>query len=162
MRGAKGLAVGRCAKALPWLAGLLVLGGCASVPMSSQSLDTEAKQFAPEPGLANIYVSRGADVNSALVAHWVSVSEKCQGSLAPHTYLLFSVWPGRYVIHVLPGLGGEPLISASVTAQAGSNYFFHIRDRLGFTGHQIGFKQVEEPQARKWILKGRRALPEPF
>ena len=64
-----------------------LLVGCASVPMTSAALDSEAKKFIAEHGKANIYVNRGGELGRSSVFPTL-LDGRIVGSLAPNTYLI--------------------------------------------------------------------------
>ncbi len=76
-----------------------LLVGCASVPMTSPTLDSQAKAFTPEPGKASIYVLRGSGggFGSGVLFH-TALDGLIAGSLAASTYQFLSVSPGEHTL----------------------------------------------------------------
>jgi uncharacterized protein DUF2846 len=109
-----------------------LLAGCASVPMTSAPLDSQAKQFAPEAGKSSIYVYRSGIIGQALVFQ-VMLDGRIVGAVAPDTYQLLSVPPGDHTVAVF---SPENLQQQKVTAVGGRNYFFKVTVSMGWaTGH---------------------------
>ncbi|MEZ6243599.1 MAG: DUF2846 domain-containing protein [Phycisphaerales bacterium] len=130
-----------------------LLGGCASVPMTSASLDSEAKNFTPEPGKASIYVNRGGGIGTALVFQTV-LDGRIVGSLAPHTYQLLSVPPGE---HTLAVTSAENVEQMQFTADAGENYFFKVSVSMGWATGHARLEAIDEERGRKQVLSSKRA-----
>ncbi|MHB1198622.1 MAG: hypothetical protein ACYCZ6_03515 [Polaromonas sp.] len=68
---------------------VLLLSGCASVPMASLDLDTKAKDFSPVPNKASLYIYRNESFGAA-IPMTVSVNGKVLGQTAAQTYLRIS------------------------------------------------------------------------
>jgi len=148
----------------------LLLGCAASAPMTSASLDAEAKTFTPEAGHANVYVARpGTFVGAALTVQTL-LDDRSVGPLAPGTYQLLSVAPGKHVVSTVlaPPRGqrvGSPIIVGPervfgyVTAEAGKNYFFELSLGTGLDpGQPRSFlRLITEQPGREVILRLKRA-----
>ncbi|MEH6462057.1 DUF2846 domain-containing protein [Chitinimonas sp. JJ19] len=70
------------------LAGAIVVlvTGCASVPMESKEVSEQAKRFAPPaPGKAGLYIYRSAGLGTALKKD-ILVNGKCIGESAPNVF----------------------------------------------------------------------------
>jgi hypothetical protein len=99
------------------------LGGCASVATTDKSAEQSARQFQPEPGMANLYLCRqGAIAGDTLVAN-TNLDRKFVGGLAPNTFLLISVEQGH---HGLTVYGPSNKEHVEFDAVAGQNYFFNV------------------------------------
>jgi hypothetical protein len=138
--------------ALAVCAALLV--GCASVPlpMTSGTLDAEAKQFVPEPGKASIYVNCSRGVSAGLFAFQTVLDGRGAGSLMSNTYHLLHVSPGQ---HTLTVAGAKQEELQRLTAEAGRNYFFRVS--LGWASDHAHHESVTEEQGRRQVLRSRRA-----
>ena len=76
----------------------LMLGGCASVPMSGPAADAEGKRFDPPPaGQSALYLYRSSLPGSE-VAFSLADNQQPIGSLANKTWIRVEVAPGRHVI----------------------------------------------------------------
>lgn len=133
--------------------GYSLLVGCASVPMTTSSLDSAAKQFAPEPGKASIYINRGGGMGTAIVFQTI-LDGRIIGALAPHTYQLLSVTPGE---HTLAVTGVENVQQQKVIAEAGKNYFFNVSVSMGWVSGHAHLDPVTQEQGRKQVLDSKRA-----
>jgi len=139
---------------LPFLAVCsLLLAGCASVPMASASADAEGKQFAPQPGRANIYISRGMGVGSALVFQTI-LDGRIAGALAPNTYQLLSVPAGQ---HTLIVSATENVQQTTLTVQPGRNYFVEVSVSMGWTRGHANIETVSDAEGRRQVLGSKRA-----
>lgn len=138
---------------LPLLA-LILLTGCASVPMADTSLDYEAKKFNPESGKANIYINRGGGVGTALTLQTI-FDGRITGTLAPHTYQLLSVPAGDHVVSI----GGENQNAAQskFKAELGKNYFFDVGFSMGWVSPRVHLEMVDEQTGRLELKDSKRA-----
>lgn len=133
---------------------MALLSGCASVPMTSESEDLAAKQFAPPAGKAHVYVYRGGGVGTAVVAQTI-LDGRITGSLAPNTYELLIVSPGS---HVLTTSGGfENVEQVNFQSSAGQNYFFKLGLGMGLVMPRVSLKQVDEETGREAVRGSKRA-----
>src|SRR5437867_4131567 len=96
----------------------LIASGCANVPMAPTELDAQAKQFSIPAGKANLYINRGGGLGTAVVIQ-LQLDGLIVGSLAPYTYHLISVSPGKHTIAVFAGT--ENARQSIVTLEAGHN-----------------------------------------
>ena len=144
-------------KELVLLAGIAcsaLLVGCASAPMTSASLDQEGKKFTSEPGRASIYVARpGKFVGGALNVE-TSLDGRSVGPLAPGTYQLMSVAPGRHAVSTV--IAGIPAFG-HVTAEADKNYFFKITLSMKFLEPRHDLGLITEEEGRAVIMRLKRA-----
>lgn len=67
-----------------------LLTGCASVPMASIELDTQAKTFATKADKANIYVYRNESIGAAVKMD-IAMDGKTIGQTAAKTYIALQV-----------------------------------------------------------------------
>lgn len=144
-------------KELVLLAGVVcsaLLAGCASAPMTSASLDKEGKKFTSEPGRANIYVARpGKFVGGALNVE-TSLDGRSVGPLAPGTYQLLSVAPGR---HAVSTVIADTRAFGHLTAEADKNYFFKISLSMDFLEPRHDLGLITEEEGRAVIMRLKRA-----
>lgn len=132
----------------------MMLVGCASVPMTSASLDREAKTFVPEAGKANIYVVRCGGIGTAVVVQ-NQLDGRVAGSLAPNTYQMMSVAPGEHVLSTGPG--AENVEQVKINAEAGKNYFYKASIAMGWALPRVHLKPMEEQKGRKTVTRLKRA-----
>jgi hypothetical protein len=129
-----------------------LLAGCATAPMTSTSLDAEAKQFTPDPGMANIYLIRNFNLIAKNNEYKTTLDGRFAGVLAPGTYQLLSVPPGEHVL----SWGGQH----KVTVEAGKNYFFDVEASMPLAllvGDISKLESLPEEQGRKEVLNLKRA-----
>jgi len=95
-----------------WSVCLLFLAGCASVPMAPENEDAAAKAFLVPDGKANIYVVMPEIFRRANVIFPIYLDGQFRGNLDMMTFLLFTVFPGRYEI-VSEGLENAQLLTVA-------------------------------------------------
>jgi Protein of unknown function (DUF2846) len=101
--------------------------GCASVQMASVDQDAKMKTFAPQTGVANIYVYRNEGVMGAAMKLGVTVDGKDVGETAGKTYFMISAAPGKHTI----ASKGESGSTVDINAEAGKNYFIWQEVKMG-------------------------------
>jgi uncharacterized protein YceK len=115
------------------LAGVLVMSGCASVPMASKSADTQAKQFTPATDKATVYIYRNEVFGSAIKMPLL-IDNMSVGDTASKTYVVKQLSPGGAHHHVedREGLfghhryGGRTAVLRLARGEDG-----HVRRRFG-------------------------------
>lgn len=137
---------------LPLLA-LLLLAGCASVPLTDTAKDHEAKQFTPEAGKANIYINR--DWFATALTLQIVLDGRIVGKLSPHTYQCLSIPAGYHVL----AIGGETQNSAQskFNAASGNNYFFNAGYSVGWMVERVHLDMVDEQTGRAELKDSKRA-----
>jgi len=129
----------------------ILLAGCINVQMAPHNSDVAAKKFVTDPVKANIYITRTrkwwiAD-NFAMQA---LIDGRVVGSLAPNTFVMFSVLPGKHTVAI--SIEGN-VVQQRVDLNWGTNYFFEVKP---FVGHfELGL--VPEEQGRQEVIKSKRA-----
>jgi hypothetical protein len=108
---------------------MVLLAGCATVPMANKEADAAAKQFTVNPQKANIYVFREFMHGNSGWTVPVSIDDTPVGELAIQTYLVKEVDPGP---HAIKGKGGKDG-NLSIETVAGRNYFIRL-----YLGADIG------------------------
>jgi hypothetical protein len=132
-----------------------LLVGCASVPMTSASLDSDAKKFQPEPGKASIYLNRKGTFAGDDEIIQIVLDGRIVGALAPGTYELLSVAPGE---HVLMNSGPyENVVQAKINAEQGNNYFFDVGLTKGWSLLHVSLKQIGDAEGQKEVKASKRA-----
>ena len=135
---------------------VVLVGGCATVPMASPSLDVEAKKFMPESGMANIYILREVALGGGKILFQLTLDGRMVGSLAPLTYHLLSVKPGEHTISVVNVENPEEA-QATLTAEQGKNYFYKVSGRIGWSKPRAYIKSIGEEEGRELISDSKRA-----
>jgi hypothetical protein len=80
---------------------------------------------------------------------------KIVGSLAPNSYHLLPVAPGRRVLST--GSGLENVETQQFDATAGRNYFFRVSLAMGFAMPRAHLTPVGEDEGRQAVMRLRRA-----
>lgn len=138
---------------LAFVIGSGLFAGCASVPMTSSTLDSEAKNFNPEQGKVNIYIQRGGGMGLILVFQTV-LDGRIAGSLAPDTFQLLSVSPGEHTVAVS---GMENTQEQKLTAEAGKDYFYRVTVHMGWETGRAHIDPMSEDEGRKAVMSSKRA-----
>lgn len=79
------------------LTGVLVVSGCASVPMAGQAADMQAKSFTPSADKATVYIYRNENFGAAIKMP-VLIDNMSVGDTAAKTYIEKQLPPGRHTI----------------------------------------------------------------
>ncbi len=129
---------------------VLLLSGCASVPMASLQQDAKAKDFMAPPDHAALYIYRNENMGGA-VPMTVSVNGKLAGQTAAKTYFRFNVLPGTYTVESL----AENTSTLSLVAEAGKNYFVWQEVKMGLWMARSLLQQVDENTGRAGVMESK-------
>ncbi|MHB1429336.1 MAG: DUF2846 domain-containing protein [Rhodocyclaceae bacterium] len=129
---------------------LLVLSGCASVPMAPLEQDAKAKEFMPAQGRAALYIYRSENFGGA-IPMTVTVNSKAIGQTAAKTYFLLSVPPGKYMVES----HAENISNLSLTTEAGKNYFVWQEVKMGMWMARSLLQQVDEAAGRAGVAESK-------
>jgi hypothetical protein len=129
---------------------LLVLSGCASVPMAPLEQDAQAKQFAPAQSRAALYIYRNENFGGAIPMS-VSVNGKAIGQTAAKTYFMLNVPPGKYTVES----HAENVSNLSLIAEAGKNYFVWQEVKMGMWMARSLLQQVDEAIGRAGVTESK-------
>ena len=132
---------------------LLATSGCATVALMPEPLDVEAKRFSPSPEKANIYITRSSGAAPGVLFQ-VHLDGKLAGSLAPDTYLLVDVEPGKHQIAVLTQ---ESQDAMTITASRGENYFVDLVPKFGWQYARAALKELTQAEGKKAVQNAKRA-----
>ena len=133
-----------------WIAFVLLLAGCASVPMAPVDRDAEAKKFGTLPGKASLYIFRDETMGAA-VPLTVSVNSKTLGQTAAMTYFRLDVSPGTYKISSL----AEDVSTLSVDLSAGNRCFIWQEIKMGMFSARSKLQQVDEQRGRAGVMSSK-------
>ncbi len=122
--------------------------------MAPEHMDVEAKQFTPPKGMANVYLVRSSMIGSA-IAFQSTINGKRMGGVAPGCYLMNSVKPGSHVLEVF---SNENADMAHLNAQAGLNYFYEAKPKMGWQSARVELSLIEAKIAKTSILSCRRSM----
>lgn len=130
---------------------LLVLGGCASVPMESSEKSEIAKKFGPpSDGNAALYIYRSGSLGGALKKD-VWVDGKCVGETAPDVFFYEEVAGG--VEHKLSTESEFSPNDLVVTTKTGNNYFVRQFMKFGVFVGGAGLELVGEEKGKAEVKK---------
>lgn len=127
---------------------LLLVSGCASVPMGSAEEDLTLKQFpTPSQDAAGLYVYRDSFMGKALKKS-LYLDGRLLGETANGVYFYEVIEPGQHTLSTESEFGDN---SISLMANAGENYFVEQYIKMGvFTGG-AGLKVVDEAEGMKSV-----------
>ena len=129
---------------------ILLLTGCASVPMASMDQDTKAKEFSPAPNKASLYIYRNENMGGA-IPMTVTVNGKALGQTGAQTYFRLNVAPGKYNIES----HAENVSSLPVIVETGKNYFVWQEVKMGFWMARSLLQQVDEKTGRAGVMESK-------
>jgi len=135
---------------------LLILSGCASVPMASREQDAAAKTFSPPASdKSAIYVFRNSFVGQAL-RKIISIDGTIIGASANKVYFYQVLNPGRHTITTESEFGDN---SIAFQAQPGKNYFARQYIKMGVFVGGSNVEMVSEDEGKSEVLQCGRAQP---
>ena len=129
---------------------ILLLTGCASVPMAPLDQDTKAKDFSPAPNKASLYIYRNESMGAA-IPMTVSVNGKALGQTAAQTYFRLNIMPGKYSVES----HAENVSSFSLPVEAGKNYFVWQEVKMGMWMARSLLQQVDEATGRAGVTESK-------
>jgi len=136
------------------VAAILLVSGCASVPMAPASEDAALKTFAPpEEGKAGVYIYRNSFVGKALKKD-LHLDGEFLGESANKTYFYRQVEPGEHTISTESEFGDNAF---TFVAQAGLNYFIRQYIKMGVFVGGADLELVPEEEGRTGVLNSRLA-----
>lgn len=137
-------------------AGLVVAttGGCVTVPVSSDTVDQEAKTFVPPTGKGSLYIYRPSNMFSWNTLFPVSINGLSAGQTMPDSYALLNLAPGTYVIE---STAPESTAHLEVTIEAGKNVFIWQEGLQGaIRGPKIELHRADENTGRRAVMEFKR------
>jgi hypothetical protein len=134
------------------VAAVLLVSGCASVPMADSSADTAAKAFTAPAGRSRIYVYRNETLGAALTMD-VFVNGRRLGQTGARTYLVADVPPGAHKI--LGKAENESMVELSTVA--GRTYFVWQEVKMGLMSGRNLLQVVDEKTGRAGVLESNLA-----
>ncbi|MFC5519318.1 DUF2846 domain-containing protein [Polaromonas jejuensis] len=129
---------------------VLLLAGCASVPMAPLDQDIQAKEFLPAPSKASLYIYRNESFGAA-IPMTVSVNGKVLGQTAAKTYFRLNVVPGKYSVES----HSENVSSLPLSVEAGKNYFVWQEVKMGMWTPRSLLQQVNESTGRAGVTESK-------
>jgi hypothetical protein len=129
---------------------VVLLSGCASVPMAPLDQDTKAKDFSAVPNKASLYIYRNENFGAA-IAMTVSVNGKVLGQTAAQTYFRLNLSPGRYRIES----HAESISNLLLAIEAGKNYFVWQEVKMGMWMANSLLQQTDETKGRAGVMESK-------
>lgn len=143
----------KIAVAMPVVAVLLV-SGCASVPMAPADQDAALKTFAPPPpDKSGLYIYRDSFAGQALKKN-VYVDGELLGETANKVYFYKQVAPGQHKIATESEFSENEL---DVKTEGGLNYFIRQYIKVGVFVGGANVELVSEEEGRRGVLNSNLA-----
>ena len=133
---------------------LLLLGGCASVPMASLSQDTDAKTFRAPEKESRIYIYRNESFGGAIPMA-VSVDGKSLGQTGPMTFFMIDVPPGSHQIQSFT----ENIASLTLDTEPSKVYYVWQEVKMGMWTARSQLHEVPEAQGQQGVRECKLAKP---
>ncbi len=135
---------------------VVLMSGCASVPMASKDLDASAKTFKePAQDRAGLYVYRDSFGGKAL-KKMVSIDGKAIGQTANKVYFYGEITPGMHTLSTESEFGDNTL---DIQAVGGKNVFVRQYIKMGVFIGGSALELVSDEEGRKAVLECERAEP---
>lgn len=129
---------------------VLLLSGCATVPMAPLDQDTKAKDFSPVSNKAALYIYRNESFGAA-IPMTVSVNGKALGQTAAQTYFRLNLTPGKYSVES----HAENVSNLPLTTEAGKNYFVWQEVKMGMWMARSLLQQTDETTGRTGVMESK-------
>ena len=117
---------------------LLILQGCASVPMASLQKDSDAKQFKTSPEKSNIYVYRNETFGGAIPLT-LNLDGRFAGQTGPYTYFFAQVDPGQHEVTSV----AEDTSNLRLITEPGKSYFVWQEVKMGLWTARSRLQEVD-------------------
>ena len=130
---------------------LLLVSGCAKVPMANQEDSQQAKLFnQPSDGNSGLYVYRNSPVGQALKKD-IYVDSKCLGQSAPDVFFYKTIKGDTE--HEISTESEFSPNTLRLNTESGKNYFVRQYIKLGVFVGGANLEVVEEEQGKEDISK---------
>jgi len=131
---------------------MLVLSGCASVPLSSRDFDEAGKSFKAAADKSNVYLFRNENFGAAALLT-VTLNGKVMGQTAAKTYYLWELPPGEHEITSV----GENVSSIKLKTAPGRSYYVWQEVKMGLFLPRSLLQEVDEETGQKGVGESQRA-----
>lgn len=128
------------------LGAMLVLSGCASVPMASKSADAQAKLFTPSTDKATVYIYRNESMGAAIKMPLL-IDGQSVGDTAAKTYLRKELAPGSHTIVSKTEVDS----SLSLDMKAGHTYYVWQEVKMGMFAARSALHEMDESKGRSGV-----------
>ncbi|WP_321935390.1 DUF2846 domain-containing protein [Paraburkholderia sp. J8-2] len=135
-------------------ASLLVMGGCASVPMGDSAQDATLKTFHAPQEKAAVYVYRNESIGAAVKMD-VSLDGKPIGKTASKTYLYEEVTPGHHQLIS----EAENNSTLDIDVVAGKNYYVWQEVKMGLLYARNKLQLVDDETGQAGVKESKLAVP---
>lgn len=125
---------------------LVLVSGCASVPMASKEQDAAAKGFRAPPDKGRIYVYRNELMGGAVKIP-ITLDGKLVGSTVKNSYFIFDVSPGTHEV----GCVGETPGKVTVDAKGGEAAYVWQEMKMGMWAASCAMHVVDEQKGRQGV-----------
>lgn len=125
---------------------MLLLGGCASVPMASLEQDQAAKSFKPDESKSKIYVYRNENFGAAIKMP-VLINDKLVGDTAAKTFLVEEVDPGKHLI--VSKTENDAMLE--IQAEAGQIYYVWQEVKMGAFSARSKLHLMDESEGQAGV-----------
>jgi hypothetical protein len=119
--------------------------GSATVPLAPPALDQRAKEFAPPPDHALIYVVHEPIQTISWTLFRVTVDGTPRGVVAAGTYLVFAVAPGSHSVGVLTS---ENYAEQKLDMAAGQIAVVYLTREMGWNTTRVGMRLLGDAEGR--------------
>lgn len=135
---------------------LLLITGCASVPMASLEEDAARKTFSPPPeNLAGLYIYRNSHAGAPLKKS-LYLNGELIGQSGPMTYFYKQIATGEHVVSTESEFGNNDL---TIQAKAGKNLFVRQYIKMGVFVAGANLELVDEDIGKKAVLECKLVKP---
>ncbi len=136
---------------IPVVVCLILLVGCATIPMESTEKNEMAKSFnPPTDGNAGLYIYRSGSFGGVLKKD-IWVDEKCIGESAPNVFFYEEVQGDEeHKISTESEFSPNDLL---LKTDSGNNYFIHQYIKFGVFVGGAGLELVDEETGKKEVEK---------
>ena len=132
------------------LAGVLIVSGCASVPMANQSADAQAKSFTPSADKATVYIYRNENFGAAIKMP-VLIDNMSVGDTAAKTYIVKQLPPGSHTITSKT----EKDSSVSIDMVAGQIYYVWQEVKMGMWAAGSALHVVDDKKGQDGVRESK-------
>lgn len=133
---------------------VVLLTSCTSIPLASETEDSEAKKFEIPAEKSRIYVFRNEILEAALKVS-ITLDSKFMGQTGPFTYFSWDVDPGRHLVSCL----GKEIRTVEVFAKKGKAIFVKQEMLLEMGGPSCAVYEVSDDDGRIAVKSSKLGKP---
>ncbi len=131
---------------------VMLLGGCASVPMDSMDNDRASKQFDTPPDKSSIYLYRNENFGGAVLMT-VTLDGRVAGQTGPKTYFHWLVDPGQHEISSV----AENTSTLILNTRPGQAYYIWQEVKMGFWMARSLLQEMDTATGQAGVLECKKA-----